>query len=111
VLHNAVKFSPAGGMVEVRGGLDDGGDSVTLSIADDGPGIPPEELERIFERFFRGDRSRGTPGTGLGLAIVRHILQAHGGEARAEDRQPPRRGAVLVLRFQPARDPIRSSPD
>ena len=111
VLHNAVKFSPAGGVVEVRGGLDDGGDSVTLSIADEGPGIPPEELERIFERFFRGDRSRGTPGTGLGLAIVRHILQAHGGEARAEDRQPPRRGAVLYLRFQPAREPVRSSPD
>ncbi len=72
---------------------------VTLSVADEGPGIPPEELERIFERFFRGDRSRGTPGTGLGLAIVRHILRAHGGEAWAEDRQPPqaRRGPVPAL--------------
>jgi signal transduction histidine kinase len=109
VLHNAVKFSPAGGV---------GGDQrawtmealLTLTIADEGPGIPPEELERIFERFFRGDRSRGTPGTGLGLAIVRHILRAHGGEAWAEDRQPPQRGAVLSLRFQPARERIDSSP-
>ncbi len=102
VLHNAVKFSPAGGAVEIRGLLDEGGESVTLSVADEGPGIPPEELERIFERFFRGDRSRGTPGTGLGLAIVRHILRAHGGEAWAEDRQPPRRGAILSLRFRSA---------
>jgi len=110
VLHNAVKFSPAGGVVEIRSLLDES-ESVTLSVADEGPGIPPEELERVFERFFRGDRSRGTPGTGLGLAIVRHILRAHGGEAWAEDRQPPRRGAVLSLRFQAAHEPIRSSPD
>ncbi len=110
VLHNAIKFSPAGGVVEIRGRLDDGGELVTLSVADEGPGIPPEELERIFERFFRGDRSRGTPGTGLGLAIVRHVLRAHGGEAWAEDRRPPQRGAVLFLRFQPARDRNPSSP-
>jgi len=110
VLHNAVKFSPAGGEVEIRSLLDES-ESVTLTVADEGPGIPPEELERIFERFFRGDRSRGTPGTGLGLAIVRHILRAHGGEAWAEDRQPPRRGAVLSLRFQAAREPIRFLPD
>ncbi len=110
VLHNAIKFSPAGGVVEIRGRPDDGGELVTLSVADEGPGIPPEELERIFERFFRGDRSRGTPGTGLGLAIVRHILRAHGGEAWAEDRLPPQRGAVLFLRFQPERERISSSP-
>jgi len=110
VLHNAVKFSPAGGVVEIRGLMDESV-SVTLTVADEGPGIPPEELERIFERFYRGDRSRGTPGTGLGLAIVRHILRAHGGEAWAEDRQPPQRGAVLSLRFQPAREPSASSLD
>jgi two-component system phosphate regulon sensor histidine kinase PhoR len=110
VLHNAVKFSPAGGAVEIRGRVDEAGGLVTLSVADEGPGIPPDELERIFERFFRGDRSRGTPGTGLGLAIVRHILRAHGGEAWAEDRQPPQRGAIFSLHFQPARDHPTSSP-
>lgn len=103
VLHNALKFSPDGGRIEVQAHLDADGESVVLSVADEGPGIPPEELDRIFERFFRGDRSRGTPGTGLGLAIVRHILRAHGGEAWAEDRQPPQRGAILWLRFRSLR--------
>ncbi len=102
VLHNAIKFSPPGGTVEVRAVREGGGEFVTLSVADEGPGIPPDEFDRIFERFFRGDRSRGTPGTGLGLAIVRHILRAHGGEAWAENRQPPRRGATLSLRFRSA---------
>ena len=102
VLHNAIKFSPPEGTVEIRAVQESGGEFVTLSVADEGPGIPPDELDRIFERFFRGDRSRGTPGTGLGLAIVRHILRAHGGEAWAEDREPPRRGAVLSLRFRSA---------
>ena len=102
VLHNALKFSPQGGTVELSARAETDGEHVTLSVTDEGPGIPPEELGRIFERFFRGDRSRGTPGTGLGLAIVRHILRAHGGEAWAEDREPPQRGAVFFLRFRSA---------
>lgn len=100
VLDNAIKFSPEGGRIEIRAWKDAEGEHVTLSLADEGPGIPPDELDRIFERFYRGDRSRGTPGTGLGLAIVRHILRAHGGEAWAEDRQAPLRGAVFFLRFR-----------
>jgi len=100
VLHNALTFSPDGGTIEVRARPEADGESVVLSVADEGPGIPPDEFDRIFERFFRGDRSRGTPGTGLGLAIVRHILRAHGGEAWAEDRQPPQRGAIFWLRFR-----------
>lgn len=103
VLDNAVKFSPDAAAIEVRGRAEPDGEFVTLSVADEGPGIPPDELDRIFERFFRGDRSRGTPGTGLGLAIVRHILSAHGGEAWAEDREPPQRGSILYLRFRSAR--------
>jgi two-component system phosphate regulon sensor histidine kinase PhoR len=103
VLDNAVKFSPDAAAIEVRGRAEPDGEFVTLSVADEGPGIPPDELDRIFERFFRGDRSRGTPGTGLGLAIVRHILRAHGGEAWAENREPPQRGAILYLRFRSTR--------
>jgi signal transduction histidine kinase len=75
---------------------------VVLSVLDSGPGIPPDEIERVFERFFRGDRARGTPGTGLGLAIARHILRAHGGQIWAENRRPPARGAAFHLAFRAA---------
>jgi signal transduction histidine kinase len=73
--------------------------TVDVQITDGGPGIPPAELGRIFERFYRGDQARDTPGTGLGLAITRHILRAHGGEAWAENRNPPENGAIFHLRF------------
>ena len=78
---------------------DPDGEHVVLQVSDEGPGIAPADLGRIFERFFRGDQARGTPGTGLGLAITRHILQAHGGDAWAENRIPPANGAVIHLRF------------
>ncbi len=100
VLHNAVKFAPVGGRVEISAAVQPAESRVVLSIADSGPGIAPAELERIFERFYRGDRARGTPGTGLGLAIARHILRAHGGQVWAENRQPPETGAVFHLSFR-----------
>jgi signal transduction histidine kinase len=59
-------------------------------------------LERVFERFYRGDRARGTPGTGLGLAIVRHIMGAHGGRVWVENATPPDKGARFHLVFQTA---------
>jgi two-component system phosphate regulon sensor histidine kinase PhoR len=102
VLHNAIKFSPPGGEVRITAKADPAEARVILSILDSGPGIPPDELERVFERFFRGDRARGTPGTGLGLAIARHILRAHGGQVWAENRRAPERGASFYLAFHTA---------
>lgn len=77
---NAIKYGKSGGRVTVAR---ESGDKMEVFVADDGPGIPPEALNRVFERFYRVDRarSRESGGTGLGLAIVKHIIQAHGGEA------------------------------
>jgi two-component system phosphate regulon sensor histidine kinase PhoR len=100
VFHNALKFSPRGGEIRVEAHPEPGEN--VISILDSGPGIPPDELERVFERFFRGDRARGTPGTGLGLAIARHILTAHGGRIWAENRRLPARGAAFHLAFRAA---------
>jgi two-component system phosphate regulon sensor histidine kinase PhoR len=80
---NAIKYGRAGGCVTV-GATDHGPNEVEAFVQDDGPGIPPDAIGRIFERFYRVDRarSRESGGTGLGLAIVKHIVQAHGGETR-----------------------------
>lgn len=102
VLHNAVKFTAQGSEVRVDAWSDESNNDVVLAISDQGPGVHPEEIERIFERFFRGDRARVAPGTGLGLAIVRHILRAHGGRVWAENRLPPDTGATFYLAFQAA---------
>jgi two-component system phosphate regulon sensor histidine kinase PhoR len=85
LVDNAIKYGRAEGSVRVGGGkLDDG--KLEIFVRDDGPGIPPEALDRVFERFYRVDkaRSRDQGGTGLGLSIVKHIVQAHGGEVRVE---------------------------
>lgn len=102
VLHNAIKFSEDGGQVEVSSETDSQSGRIQLLIADNGPGLRPDELDRIFERFYRGDSARGNPGTGLGLAITRNIMQAHGGSVRAENRRPPLSGALITLAFVPA---------
>jgi two-component system phosphate regulon sensor histidine kinase PhoR len=85
LVDNAIKYGRAEGSVRVGGEkLDDG--RLEIFVRDDGPGIPPEALDRVFERFYRVDkaRSRDQGGTGLGLSIVKHIVQAHGGEVRVE---------------------------
>lgn len=80
LLENAVKYGREGGAV-IAGGRETGDGKLEIFIKDDGPGIPAEAQERVFERFYRVDkaRSREQGGTGLGLAIVKHIVQAHGG--------------------------------
>jgi two-component system sensor histidine kinase SenX3 len=79
-----VKYSEAGSTVELQAELV--GDDVALTVRDHGVGIPPGDLDRIFERFYRVDRarSRETGGTGLGLAIVRHVATNHGGSVTVE---------------------------
>lgn len=102
VLHNAVKFSPAGGKVELWSTARPDEDLVVLSIGDNGPGIPPQELERIFERFYRVRNGAKSPGTGLGLSIAHHVMRAHAGRIWAENRLPPDKGAIFHLAFLPA---------
>jgi signal transduction histidine kinase len=78
LLANAVKYSPDGGVIEIRGALDDG--VVRIQVRDEGVGIPPEHQPRIFTKFFRAEaRESGFAGTGLGLAVSRDIVEAHGG--------------------------------
>lgn len=77
IVHNAIKFTPPGGRIVVNADADD--TKVTVSVKDQGIGIATNDLPRIFERFFKTDRSRAVGGTGLGLAIAKHIVQAHGG--------------------------------
>jgi two-component system, OmpR family, phosphate regulon sensor histidine kinase PhoR len=82
LIHNAIKFTPPDGKITV--GARREGDWMVLSVADTGAGIPAEDLPRIFERFYKADRSRSNSGTGLGLAIAKHVVQAHGGRIWVE---------------------------
>jgi two-component system sensor histidine kinase SenX3 len=79
---NAVTYSPDGGRVVVSARAEPS--RVQLSVTDQGIGIPAEEIDRIFERFYRVDpaRHRSTGGTGLGLSIVKHVAASHGGDVR-----------------------------
>jgi signal transduction histidine kinase len=106
LVDNAVKYTPEGGRVDVATSAGPDG-SALLEVADDGPGIAPEHLERIFERFYRVDkaRSRALGGTGLGLSIVRHLADSIGATVSVDSH--PGRGTRFTLRLP--REP--QSPD
>ena len=96
LVDNALKYGPPGGTVTLRSAVKRPGE-ISISVEDEGPGIPKEDLPRIFERFYRVDkaRSRKLGGTGLGLPIAKTIVEAHGGHITAESR--PGRGTRMSI--------------
>jgi two-component system OmpR family sensor kinase len=111
---NGVQHAPPGGHVDlsVRGGSGKPGESpgATVVVADDGPGIPPDALPHLFDRFYRSGASRAHDGggAGLGLAIARAIVAAHGGTIRAEN--GPGGGARFTVALPPAPPPAPAAP-
>jgi len=109
LISNAIKHSNQGTSVEV--GFDVGKKSVTIRIRDEGEGIPAEHLPRIFERFYRVDKSRSREkgGTGLGLAIVKHILDGHNSKAEVES--VPDKGSTFSFKLPRVKPDHPESPD
>jgi signal transduction histidine kinase len=103
LLSNAVKFSPAGGDVRVEVGPEDG-DWAVLRVHDQGVGVPPADVDRVFERFARAANATGVPGSGIGLAGARQIVEQHGGTIGVESTGPA--GATFTVRL-----PLRGRAD
>ena len=97
LIENALKFTSGEEAVEVRS-LEDG-KAIVVEVADSGPGIPSEELPKIFEELYRGANARGIDGSGLGLALVHRIVNLHGGQIQVRSRQEDPRGTVFTVRL------------
>jgi signal transduction histidine kinase len=95
VLDNSLKFTPQGGHVHVS--ADVVNRQIVVTVKDSGPGIPTNDLPRIFDRFYRGDQSRSTPGSGLGLTLVDSIVRAHGGRLKVVNVEP--QGLLVEFSF------------
>lgn len=94
LMHNAIKFTPPGGEIRLFAKLD--GKYIRFDVSDTGAGIDPDDLPRIFERFYKADRARTKGGgTGLGLSIARHIVEAHGGKIWVESE--PEKGSTFYF--------------
>lgn len=97
LVDNAIKYTPSGGRVVLECRASESG--VRVAVADDGPGVPEGERERVLERFVRLETDRSTVGSGLGLSLVRAVARLHGAALRLEDNEP---GLRATLEFQPA---------
>lgn len=97
ILDNAIKFTPPGGRVEVRGHLDAGKGEVVVSVRDNGPGIPRAEQEAIFDRFYRAREQGDGTGTGLGLTLARELVEMQGGRIWVES--DPGAGSEFSVAF------------
>ena len=93
LVDNAIKYTPAGGAIRLEGARS--GEAVEITVADSGIGIEPGELPRIWERLYRGDRSRSQRGLGLGLSLVKAVVEAHGGHITASS--TPGKGSVFTV--------------
>jgi signal transduction histidine kinase len=100
LVENALTHTPPGGRVTVE--VEDAGERQRLTVADTGRGIPPDQLDRIFEQFYRVDpsRTRSTGGAGMGLTIVKRLVEAHGGKIWAESE--PGSGARFIIELPKA---------
>jgi two-component system phosphate regulon sensor histidine kinase PhoR len=109
LVNNAVRYTPAGGNIQLLWRILEDGQG-EFSVTDSGPGIAPEHLPRITERFYRVDRSRSreTGGTGLGLAIVKHVAHRHGAQLRIDS--TPGRGSTFAIVIPASRIRAASAP-
>jgi signal transduction histidine kinase len=104
VLENAIRFSPPGGAIVISASRWES--TVEIRIADEGPGIPIEDRDQVFQEFYRLDRGAGRGGTGLGLAISMAIVEAHGGRIWAEG--APGGGTTIVMRLPAVAERVRA---
>jgi len=95
LLANAIRYAGQGSTCTVE--LSQSDEGSVLTVSDDGKGVEPADLPRLFERFYRGDQARTSRGTGLGLAIVKHIVTSAGGDVEAASE--PERGLEIRVRF------------
>jgi two-component system sensor histidine kinase KdpD len=107
LLENAAKYSPAGSVIRVAADVTDKG--LSMRVADEGAGIPPDALERIFDKFYRGENANERLGTGMGLAIAKGIVNAHGGAIRADN--APDGGSVFSFFIPAASKPAEVFPE
>jgi two-component system, OmpR family, sensor kinase len=103
ILANAIKYSPGGGLIKFDAALD--GDTVVVSIEDNGIGVPQEDLEHVFERYFRARNVTSLVGTGIGLYLVKMVVALHRGEVSVKSREG--KGSAFTVRL-PVKAPQQS---